>query len=85
MVSALSEGFNFVAMGRALLREPDLVNQMRDDPAKRSRCNHNNKCMLTVFGLTHCVLDPDQRYGDVAATEYLIADHARLVPVEGVN
>lgn len=51
-----------MAMGRALLREPDLVNTLRDDPTARSRCNHNNKCMVTVFSRTHCVLDPDQRY-----------------------
>ncbi|WP_166908695.1 NADH:flavin oxidoreductase [Mycobacterium sp. DL440] len=61
--TGLSEGFDFVAMGRALLREPDRVNTMIDEPASRSRCNHNNKCMVTVFGRTHCVLDPDQRYG----------------------
>lgn len=62
---AMDEGFGFVAMGRALLREPDLVNQFREHPSKRSLCNHNNKCMVTVFGKTHCVLDPDQRYGPV--------------------
>ncbi len=61
--TGLREGFDFVAMGRALLREPDLVNKMAADPGVRSRCNHNNKCMVTVFGRTHCVLDPDQRYG----------------------
>ncbi|CQD06976.1 NADH:flavin oxidoreductase [Mycobacterium europaeum] len=61
--TAREEGFDFVAMGRALLREPDLVNKMIADPGSRSRCNHNNKCMVTVFGRTHCVLDPDQRYG----------------------
>ncbi|KUI03215.1 NADH:flavin oxidoreductase [Mycolicibacterium acapulense] len=60
---AMREGFSFVAMARALLREPDLVNQISDDPLKQSRCNHNNKCMVTVFGRTHCVLDPSQRYG----------------------
>ncbi|KUI37368.1 NADH:flavin oxidoreductase [Mycobacterium sp. IS-1496] len=63
MQIAMDEGFGFVAMGRALLREPDLVNQIREQPSKRSLCNHNNKCMVTVFGKTHCVLDPDQRYG----------------------
>ncbi|KUI38075.1 NADH:flavin oxidoreductase [Mycobacterium sp. GA-2829] len=63
MQQAMDEGFGFVAMGRALLREPDLVNQIREQPAKRSLCNHNNKCMVTVFGRTHCVLDPVQRYG----------------------
>ena len=61
--TGLREGFDFVAMGRALLREPDLVNKIAADPQTRSRCTHNNKCMVTVFGRTHCVLDPDQRYG----------------------
>ena len=62
MVTGLREGFDFVALGRALLREPDLVNKLMDDPAAQGRCNHNNKCMVTVFGRTHCVLDPDQHY-----------------------
>jgi 2,4-dienoyl-CoA reductase-like NADH-dependent reductase (Old Yellow Enzyme family) len=61
--TGLREGFDFMAMGRALLREPDMVNKMIADPAVRSRCTHNNKCMVTVFGRTHCVLDPVQRYG----------------------
>ena len=63
--TGLGEGFDFVAMGRALLREPDLVNAMLTDPETRSRCDHNNRCMVTVFGRTHCVLDPVQRYGAV--------------------
>jgi 2,4-dienoyl-CoA reductase-like NADH-dependent reductase (Old Yellow Enzyme family) len=57
------EGFDFMAMGRALLREPGLINAMKSNPGVRSRCTHNNKCMVTVFGRTHCVLDPEQRYG----------------------
>jgi 2,4-dienoyl-CoA reductase-like NADH-dependent reductase (Old Yellow Enzyme family) len=61
--TGMREGFDFVAMGRALLREPDLVARMVADPTVRSRCTHNNKCMVTVFGRTHCVLDPEQRYG----------------------
>ena len=64
--TGLREGFDFVAMGRALLREPELVNTMIADPGARSRCTHNNKCMVTVFGRTHCVLDPEQRYGATA-------------------
>ena len=63
LATGLREGFDFLAMGRALLREPDLVNRMAADAGVRSRCNHNNKCMVTVFGRTHCVLDPAQRYG----------------------
>ncbi|WP_431232108.1 NADH:flavin oxidoreductase [Mycolicibacterium psychrotolerans] len=61
--TGLAEGFDFFAIGRALLREPDRVNSMVSQPDSRSRCNHNNKCMVTVFGRTHCVLDPVQRYG----------------------
>jgi 2,4-dienoyl-CoA reductase-like NADH-dependent reductase (Old Yellow Enzyme family) len=63
--TGIREGFDFIAMGRALLREPDLVNEMMADARTRSRCNHNNKCMVTVFSRTHCVLDPEQRYGTV--------------------
>lgn len=63
--TGMREGFDFIAMGRALLREPDLVNKMMVDAGTRSRCNHNNKCMVTVFSRTHCVLDPEQRYGTV--------------------
>ena len=76
--TGMREGFDFMAMGRALLREPDLVNRMIADAGVRSRCNHNNKCMVTVFGRTHCVLDPDQRYGVAAplATNSDSAAHA---------
>ncbi|MEN4479660.1 NADH:flavin oxidoreductase [Mycolicibacterium cosmeticum] len=67
--TGLREGFDFLAMGRALLREPDRVNVMMAEPGSRSRCNHNNKCMVTVFGRTHCVLDPVQRYGAAATPD----------------
>ncbi len=65
--TGMGEGFDFLGMARALLREPDLVNRMKADSGVRSRCTHNNKCMVTVFGRTHCVLDPEQRYGAVEA------------------
>jgi 2,4-dienoyl-CoA reductase-like NADH-dependent reductase (Old Yellow Enzyme family) len=54
--SALSEGFAFVAMARALLREPDLPNRMRDGRASTSLCIHCNKCMPTIYSGTRCVL-----------------------------
>jgi 2,4-dienoyl-CoA reductase-like NADH-dependent reductase (Old Yellow Enzyme family) len=56
---AMAEGFAFVAMARALLREPDLVNRMRADPRTRSLCIHCNKCMPTIYRGTHCVLAQD--------------------------
>lgn len=59
MDQAMRDGFEFVAMGRALLREPDLINQMTADRGVRSLCNHNNRCMATTFRHTRCVLVPD--------------------------
>jgi 2,4-dienoyl-CoA reductase-like NADH-dependent reductase (Old Yellow Enzyme family) len=69
MEAALAEGFGFVALGRALLREPDLVRRLQEARAtgkgpQESLCIHCNKCMPTVFSGTHCVLvDPDDRPG----------------------
>ncbi|WP_353940544.1 NADH:flavin oxidoreductase [Streptomyces sp. HUAS MG91] len=54
--SALAEGFSFVAMARALLREPDLVTRMEREPGTRSLCVHCNKCMPTIYSGTRCVL-----------------------------
>jgi 2,4-dienoyl-CoA reductase-like NADH-dependent reductase (Old Yellow Enzyme family) len=53
---ALAEGFDFVAMARALLRQPDLVNQMRAGTARESLCVHCNKCLPTIYSGTRCVL-----------------------------
>jgi len=59
MQQALAEGFSFVAMGRALLREPDLLNRMQAGKASESLCVHCNKCMTTIYRGTHCVLLTD--------------------------
>jgi 2,4-dienoyl-CoA reductase-like NADH-dependent reductase (Old Yellow Enzyme family) len=58
MDRAMAAGFQFVAMARALLREPDLVNRIRAEPRARSRCTHCNKCMPTIYSGTRCVLIP---------------------------
>lgn len=55
---ALAEGFDFVAMARALLRQPDLPNRMRDDEQSSGLCVHCNKCMPTIYTGTRCVLVP---------------------------
>ena len=46
--TAMCEGFDFVAMGRALIAEPDLVVRMADGRAERSRCNSCNKCVAEM-------------------------------------
>jgi len=56
MDRAMAEGFEFVAMARALLREPDLPNRIMKDSATPSLCIHCNKCMPTNFVGTRCVL-----------------------------
>jgi len=53
---ALDEGFEFVAMARALLREPDLPNKMRNDQHAAGLCVHCNKCLPTIYSGTRCVL-----------------------------
>ncbi|OUC92018.1 NADH:flavin oxidoreductase [Streptosporangium minutum] len=56
---AMREGFQFAAMGRALLMEPDLPTRIRRDRATASRCVHCNKCMPTIYTGTRCALiDP---------------------------
>ncbi|HZQ86641.1 MAG TPA: NADH:flavin oxidoreductase [Acidimicrobiales bacterium] len=61
---ALAEGFAFVAMGRALLREPDLIARWQKGEAGEALCIHCNKCMPTIYRGTHCVLvPPDERPG----------------------
>ncbi len=51
---AMDEGFDFVAMGRALLREPDLPLRLAADPTTESRCTHCNLCMPTIYTQTRC-------------------------------
>ena len=53
---ALEEGFSFVAMARALLREPDLPRRWQADSSYESLCVHCNKCMPTIYRATRCVL-----------------------------
>jgi 2,4-dienoyl-CoA reductase-like NADH-dependent reductase (Old Yellow Enzyme family) len=53
---ALSEGFELVAMGRALLREPDLLQTFAKGDRSEGLCVHCNKCMPTIYSGTRCVL-----------------------------
>ncbi len=53
--SALAEGFSFVAMARALLREPDLVARWERGGREAGRCIHCNRCMPSIYTGTTCV------------------------------
>jgi 2,4-dienoyl-CoA reductase-like NADH-dependent reductase (Old Yellow Enzyme family) len=57
MDTAMAEGFDFVAMARALLREPDLPNRIRTDASTESLCIHCNRCLPTIYSGTRCPLN----------------------------
>ena len=56
ITGAMDEGFAFVAMARALLIEPDLVNKLKTKASSEGICIHCNKCMPTIYNGTRCVL-----------------------------
>lgn len=57
LCTAMHEGFDFVAMGRALIADPDLVARMQRGEATRSRCISCNKCVAEMDrGGVRCVL-----------------------------
>lgn len=56
--TAMADGFELVAMGRALIADPDLVSRMQAGSATRSRCTHCNQCIAEMDdGGVRCVLD----------------------------
>jgi 2,4-dienoyl-CoA reductase-like NADH-dependent reductase (Old Yellow Enzyme family) len=64
---ALAEGFEFVALARALIRRPDLVRAFAEGRADESGCTHCNLCLVTMSqGPTRCPLR-DEPVARVAA------------------
>ncbi len=62
MEQAMAQGFDFVAMGRALLREPDLVQRLEGGRQPSGVCIHCNRCMPTIYSGTRCpVVTPPPR------------------------
>lgn len=55
---AMDDGFEFVAMARALLKEPDLVERMQSGETTKGTCIHCNQCVPSIYSGTHCVLVP---------------------------
>ena len=54
MQHAMEAGFDFVVMGRALLREPDLVARLQSGAVESGVCIHCNQCMPTIYTGTRC-------------------------------
>jgi 2,4-dienoyl-CoA reductase-like NADH-dependent reductase (Old Yellow Enzyme family) len=61
MERAMGEGFEYVAMARALLREPDLVNRMTVGETSAGVCIHCNQCMPTIYTGTRCTVVTGER------------------------
>jgi 2,4-dienoyl-CoA reductase-like NADH-dependent reductase (Old Yellow Enzyme family) len=58
MRTAMAEGFDLVALGRALIREPDLVRRLERGEAVESTCEPCNKCIVEMDrGGVRCALD----------------------------
>ncbi len=57
IVQAMDDGFEFVAMGRALLHQPDLINELAAGDQLAGECIHCNKCMASIYSGTRCVLE----------------------------
>ncbi len=59
VAQAMADGFDCVAMGRALIRNPALVNEFHVGQAEKAGCNRCNECvsMMYTAGGTSCVLD----------------------------
>ncbi len=57
MEAALAEGFQFIALGRALIRDPDLVRRLQNGELTASRCVPCNRCIIEMErGGTRCVM-----------------------------
>jgi 2,4-dienoyl-CoA reductase-like NADH-dependent reductase (Old Yellow Enzyme family) len=64
MERAIAEGFAFVALGRALIRDPDLVQRMRAGELAGSRCVPCNRCVVEMErGGTRCIYRPSPPAG----------------------
>lgn len=49
MQRAMADGFQYVALGRALLREPELVARLAAGETRAGVCTHGNRCMPTIY------------------------------------
>lgn len=56
--AAIDEGFDFVALGRALIADPSLIRDFELGKKTRTRCNRCNECIAEMdAGGVRCVLD----------------------------
>lgn len=50
MTTAMEEGFDFVQVGRATIRDPNIVTKMERGELLASDCDHCNRCVGEIYG-----------------------------------
>ncbi|MCD6500343.1 MAG: NADH:flavin oxidoreductase [Deltaproteobacteria bacterium] len=67
MEQVMDEGFEFVALGRALIMEPDLVNKMERGELESVDCDHCNRCVAEMEnnGIRCVTMDERRAAADV--------------------
>jgi 2,4-dienoyl-CoA reductase-like NADH-dependent reductase (Old Yellow Enzyme family) len=62
MERAIEAGFDFVAVGRALIRDPDFTAKIRSGALDASDCDHCNRCVAEMAGAgVRCVCPDAQK------------------------
>lgn len=58
---AMDDGFDAIAMGRALIFDPGLINGLKDGSITSSGCTACNRCVMMMYtpGGTSCILSPN--------------------------
>lgn len=59
---AMGDGFDAIAMGRALIFDPAFVNKLQQGEVTQSGCTACNRCVTMMYtpGGTQCAITPDQ-------------------------
>jgi len=86
MERAMALGFDLVAMGRALIREPDLVARMEKRVAAAGICNACNRCVVEMErDNPRCGSDPDPGRRSHDATGMVVSTHGRHLARPSAN
>lgn len=57
---AMNSGFQFIAMARALIQQPDFVNRLRNEMISKSGCTICNYCVAKMYsGTMSCHLNEE--------------------------
>ena len=61
--TVMKEGFDFIQMGRPLIKDPAFVNNARNNPDYVNGCTHCNKCasLIEAPGGVYCPLNREQQ------------------------